>query len=222
MAERDGDFLTRWSRRKRGEPAPGDPETETADSPSGPPSARARAVSRQPDDAGETVDSDAGDPEVIAKLPDIDSMEESADFTAFLQAGVPEALRRRALRRLWRLNPVFAVLDGLNDYDEDFTAGGIIAENIKTIYKVGKGYLDDDDEDEPGDKPEDEAGDEVVEERPAESAEPGDPVEMAQVSQADPEATQVSPVDGDADSAPSRPVRGSALARRWGGSPEEV
>lgn len=234
MVERGEDgFLDRWSRRKRGEAAPGDPEIETPETAeasseplrpfggrSGPPSARARAASRKTDDAGEP--DDAGDPEVIAKLPAIDSLDESSDFTAFFQAGVPEALKRRALRRLWRLNPVFAVLDGLNDYDEDYSAGGIIAENIKTIYKVGKGYLDDDEDkpgDKPGDKPEDEAGAEVAEERLPESAQPGDPVEMAQVSQVEPESVPTPPGDGDAVPAASKPAPGSALARRWGGSP---
>ena len=243
MAERDEDgFLERWSRRKRGEPAPGAPEietTETAEVPSeparpsggrsGPPSARARAASRKPDDAGDPGDpDDIGDPEVIAKLPDIDSLDESSDFTAFLQDGVPEMIRRKALRRLWRLNPVFAVLDGLNDYDEDFSAGGIIAENIKTIYKVGKGYLDEDE-----DKDDTDTEAEVVEERAPDSEDPaepapgigqperGDPVEMALVSRVERESVPTSPTDGDAVPAPSKPARGSALARRWGRSSDK-
>ena len=133
MTKRDEDgFIERWSRRKRGESSDGDLGTEAAETP---------PLSEADPDTG---DPDAGDPEVIANLPDLDSLTEETDFTVFFQDGVPEAIRRQALRRLWRLNPVFANLDGLNDYDEDFSALGIIAENIKTIYKVGKGYLDDD------------------------------------------------------------------------------
>jgi len=54
---------------------------------------------------------------------------------------VPERLRRRALRQLWRLNPVLANLDGLNDYDGDFTNAATDAPGVKTAYQVGKGLL---------------------------------------------------------------------------------
>ncbi len=253
MAERDEDgFLERWSRRKRGEGSSGAPETETAEAApeaagpsggrSGPPPVRAHptAGDRPPSEA----DSDAGDPEVIAKLPDLDSLTEDSDFTAFLQDGVPDALRRQALRRLWRLNPIFANLDGLNDYDEDYSALGIVAENIKTIYKVGKGYLDED-EDEPegatedavaakpdaeiGGTAESETGDrEAVAESgshaapDSESPNPDDPVESTQVSRAAPESDATSPAIGDLESKSERRARGSALARRWGGSSDKA
>jgi len=53
-------------------------------------------------------------------LPAVDTLTEDSDFTRFMADGVPELLRKAALRKLWRSSPVFAVLDGLNDYDEDF------------------------------------------------------------------------------------------------------
>jgi hypothetical protein len=49
-------------------------------------------------------------------------LDAQSDFTPFMRAGVPPALRNQALRLLWRLDPALANLDGLNDYDEDFTA----------------------------------------------------------------------------------------------------
>ena len=52
---------------------------------------------------------------------DIDELEYDSDFTVFMNDKVPEKLRRMALRKLWRSNPILANLDGLNDYDEDFT-----------------------------------------------------------------------------------------------------
>jgi hypothetical protein len=148
------------------------------------------------------------------------------------------------LRRLWRLNPIFANLDGLNDYDEDYSALGMIAENIKTIYKVGKGYLDED-EDEPegatedavaakpdaeiGGTAESETGDrEAVAESgshaapDSESPNPDDPVESTQVSRAAPESDANSPAVGDLESKSERPARGSALARRWGRSSDKA
>lgn len=84
------------------------------------------------------------DEEVLAKydLPDPDTSELGMDVTGFMRKEIPEALRRRALRSLWRSNPVLAVLDGLNDYDEDFNAVTTGAEGVKTLYKVGKGMFD--------------------------------------------------------------------------------
>lgn len=67
---------------------------------------------------------------VIVDLPDIDSLDADSDFTVFLQKGVPEELQKLALRKLWRSNPVFANLDGLNDYDEDFTKITPLAEGL--------------------------------------------------------------------------------------------
>ena len=84
------------------------------------------------------------DEEVLAKydLPDPDTSELGMDITGFMRKEIPEALRRRALRSLWRSNPVLAVLDGLNDYDEDFNAVTTGAEGVKTLYQVGKGMFD--------------------------------------------------------------------------------
>lgn len=82
--------------------------------------------------------------EVLAKydLPDPDAIELGTDITGFMRKEIPEFLRRRALRALWRSNPVLAVLDGLNDYDEDYTDAAQVGSVMKTIYKVGQGFLD--------------------------------------------------------------------------------
>ena len=45
---------------------------------------------------------------------------QASDFSGFLSAGVSDALRQQALRKLFGL-PMCQVLDGLNDYDDDFT-----------------------------------------------------------------------------------------------------
>ena len=69
-----------------------------------------------------------------------------------MRNGVPAELRRLALRRLWRSNPVFANLDGLNDYDEDYSALGIVAEQVSSLFQPGKGMVDPEDEDEADDR----------------------------------------------------------------------
>ena len=60
-----------------------------------------------------------------------------------MKAGVPEFLRKRALRVLWRSNPVLANLDGLNDYDDDFRSPELTRKVIATGYKIGRGFLRD-------------------------------------------------------------------------------
>ncbi len=72
-------------------------------------------------------------------LPDPDTLTKGDDFAAFLRAAVPEALRRRALRRLWRSDPALACLDGLNDYDADYrvVSDGTL---MRTAYRAGQGY----------------------------------------------------------------------------------
>tara|TARA_B110000503_G_C7128053_1_gene405585 strand:- start:799 stop:1374 length:576 start_codon:yes stop_codon:yes gene_type:complete len=74
-------------------------------------------------------------------LPDPDSLVQGDDFKVFLSKAVPAHLRKRALRTLWRSNPVLACVDGLNDYDDDYLTGSFSQDPIKTTYQVGKGML---------------------------------------------------------------------------------
>jgi len=74
-------------------------------------------------------------------LPDPDSLVQGDDFKVFLSKAVPAHLRKRALRTLWRSNPVLACVDGLNDYDDDYLTGSFGQDPIKTTYQVGKGML---------------------------------------------------------------------------------
>ncbi len=75
------------------------------------------------------------------ELPDPDTMKQGDDFSAFMADTVPERLRRRALRQLWRSNPVLANLDNLVDYGEDYTDAALVVEHLQTAYQVGKGML---------------------------------------------------------------------------------
>lgn len=81
--------------------------------------------------------------EILEKLdlPNPDTLQQGDDFTAFMAKAVPEAIRRRALRTLWRSNPVLANVDLLVDYGEDFTDSAMVVENMQTAYQVGKGML---------------------------------------------------------------------------------
>ena len=139
MSDDRRSFISRWSRRKRATKEE-DESPSTADRQPPPSEAVAAAPAEPGGPAGDTAGDTAGD--AIADLPDVETLDESSDFTAFLREGVPDGLRRQALRRLWRLNPVFANVDGLNDYDEDFTNAATVVEGLKSAYRAGRGFVD--------------------------------------------------------------------------------
>ena len=125
----DKDFLSRWSRRKRegGEavPEPAPPPEPTVE-----------------------VPDERTDEEILAGLglKHPDALEPGDDIRGFMQAAVPDRLRRLALRQLWRTKPELAVLDGLVDYGEDYTDAAMVVANLQTAYRVGKGMLRDEPE----------------------------------------------------------------------------
>ena len=123
------DLLSSWSRRRAAVAA----EAEKED----------RAL--REDELAQEQDAlaDKSDEEILEllDLPDPDSLKVGDDFKAFMSKAVPEHLRKRALRKLWRSNPVLACVDGLNDYDDDYLAQGLGQGAIKTSYQVGKGML---------------------------------------------------------------------------------
>ncbi len=129
-------FLSRWSQRKAVETKRPTKE-ETTDS--------EMTVEMTPDPvaekAVEPVEETAADP-----LPDIESLGKDSDYTGFMKEGVPDQLRKLALRKLWQSDPAFAFRDGLDDYDEDFNLAEGIVEQIKTSYRAGSGYEEDDPE----------------------------------------------------------------------------
>jgi hypothetical protein len=231
MAEEDRKFLSRWSRRK-------EEAREGGDAPADDPSTAEHDSGAAKGEAADLPEAAPDEAEILARLPDIDSLDENSDFSAFLAEGVPAAIRRRALRKLWRLNPIFANLDGLNDYDEDFTDAANVVEGVKTIYKVGKGMFDKDAPPEvPQEAPQEVAAeastepDEDDQETP-ESAEAGSPDPADVPPPPDPTETSSAEVAGDADPAlasvtqhddapraqKSGRLPGSAARRRWGDS----
>ena len=103
----------------------------------------AREVEAARDPAPEVRTEERPEEEILAELglPDPDGLRPGDDFAAFMSRAVPEAIRRRALRRLWSSRPVLANLDGLVDYDQDFTGGGVASGTLATAYRVGRGLI---------------------------------------------------------------------------------
>ena len=130
--EGEGGFLSRWSARKnqiaKGGDVPDDvPAPEIAED----------AVIEDEEDAALT------DAELLKKydLPDPESVTEESGLEQFLNGkGLPGRVRQMALRRLWRLNPLFGVVDDMVEYGEDYTDAATVVEGMKTAYTVGKGY----------------------------------------------------------------------------------
>lgn len=83
------------------------------------------------------------DEEILAELdlPDPETLTKGDDFAAFMSRAVPEHIRKRALRKLWRSNPVLACVDGLNDYDDDYLTGSYGNAPVQSSYQIGKGLL---------------------------------------------------------------------------------
>ena len=102
-----------------------------------------RAAEKAKVEAQEAALAEKSDEDILAELnlPDPDSLAEGDDVRAFMEKAVPDRIRRRALRALWRTNPVLANVDGLVDYGEDFTDSATVIENLQTAYQVGKGML---------------------------------------------------------------------------------
>lgn len=104
-------FLARWSRLKRAEaPAAAPPGSQSAEEAS----------------AAQRADPTPAPPVDPATLPSLDDLRPSDTIEAFLQEGVPEALKQMALRKAWALDP--AIRDFIevaeNQYDWN-AAGGV-------------------------------------------------------------------------------------------------
>jgi len=145
--------LSRWSRlkRARGAEALGRDETVTQDGEvqGGQPRAALDEASQPSDGDAAATTSDAapcppGEPDEnetsILKI-DIEKLTYESDFTPFMKKGVPDEVRNEAMRKLWTSHPVFGIIDGLDDYCEDFSDAVWADPNLKTAYKVGRGFL---------------------------------------------------------------------------------
>lgn len=72
-------------------------------------------------------------------MPALETLSESSDYSGFLSAKVTEAVRKAALRKMFHL-PAFNVVDGLDDYAEDYTnfeaLGDIVTHDMKRMAKL--------------------------------------------------------------------------------------
>ena len=114
----DDSFVGRWARRK-GEARSGrDPDAEE-------PASEEEAAEQAAVEPPELTDAD---------MPSLDAIDEHTDMSGFLSPKVTEGLKKVALRKFFH-SPVFNIVDGLDDYDDDFTAfealGDIITSDMR-------------------------------------------------------------------------------------------
>lgn len=168
---KDDGFLDRWSKRKQAV------QDEVLDAVE--PETDAPALEPEPESDEEAIEVLRGrDPELAEKVSaiDIDTLTYDDDFSIFMNDKVPEFLRRKALSKLWLSSPILANVDGLNDYDDDFTdAGALIEAAQNALSRKERETAEQDTE---------------VEEATAEVEDdvPGEEPEIAQVVEEDPES----------------------------------
>jgi hypothetical protein len=122
-------LLARWSRRKL------EADKDIADSlPAGEQAAADNAAGLPAEQADAQVK-----PLTDADMPDLATLTEESDFSAFMSSGVSDELRNLALRKLFHA-PVFNIRDGFDDYDEDYTSfeklGCIVTSDMKHQVEV--------------------------------------------------------------------------------------
>ena len=94
-------FVSRWSRRKTDD--------------------KAHSEERPSSDAADGASTE-GSPEPAATdadMPPLESLGEDSDYSGFLSPEVSDKLRQTALRKLFH-GKAFNIVDGLDDYDDDF------------------------------------------------------------------------------------------------------
>lgn len=114
MTEPDN-FLSRWSRKKRGAVEEAAPAAGVAVGALTPAEATDGKSPVLPE--GKKATDVPFDP---ASLPSLDSIGAQTDVRVFLQAGVPADLTRAALRRAWTADPAILNFKGLQENDWDF------------------------------------------------------------------------------------------------------
>lgn len=123
-------FLGRWSRLKRSETA----DAKDAAKPEGM-AAEPPLPAPLPEEAPPPADLPPPD------LPPVEELSAGSDFTAFLKEGVPEELKRAALRKLWASDPLFSAAEALDLHMEDYSQP-MVSEAVQTAWKFGKGMVE--------------------------------------------------------------------------------
>lgn len=131
MADEKEGFLSRWSKRKQAKLS--NPDVDPDDE------VPAAELVEIDEEQLEAERSEAEANRLAAEAVDLEKVEYGFDFSIFMKRGVPDVLRKKALKKFFNSTPVLANLDGLNDYDEDFN--NPLHMVYKSSWDVGRGFL---------------------------------------------------------------------------------
>ena len=140
-----GGFLSRWSRRKLAAVAQAEAVVPVA----GESPAPLRSEAADPLSVVPAAPDGAASAEMLAGaaaeagLPPVESLSLSSDFAAFLKDEVSEALRRKALHKLFS-DPHFNQMDGLDIYIDDYSRPDPIPPEILAKLQHAREWLADD------------------------------------------------------------------------------
>jgi|AntRauTorcE11898_2_1112593.scaffolds.fasta_scaffold24250_2 uncharacterized protein (DUF2336 family) len=101
-------FLSRWSKRKQGQPLDDSPAAAETQAPATPASMQ--------ENLQEVADKELTD----ADMPELDSLKDDSDVSMFFAEGVSRALKQQALRKLFH-QPGFNTISELDEYAEDYS-----------------------------------------------------------------------------------------------------
>jgi Protein of unknown function (DUF3306) len=145
MAERDDDFLSRWSRRKvavkQGVPVVPEPPVVV-------PAPPAQAEVSKPVEKPRS-------PEVQAPpaptLEDVAQLTKESDFSRFVAPDVDPGVKNAAMKKLFATDPHFNVMDGLDTYIDDYNKYEPIPKSMlrQMVNARALGLIDDELEEQP-------------------------------------------------------------------------
>ena len=139
--DQEGGFLQRWSKRKAAikneNPALADDESLDDQN-------QALAAEEKPEASLEAAEDDLTDEDLCTKyeLTHPDQCEDPEQLDDFFNRPLPDRLKQLAMRRMWRLNPLFRFADEMVEYGENYTDAATVLPDMQSAYKVGKGYFD--------------------------------------------------------------------------------
>lgn len=218
--EGDG-FLTRWSRLKREAAEPIKPSKPAAPAPD---------EGKETTEATAAVDPTSFDPATLEiPLPSLEDLKPGDTLVAFMQKGVPEALRNAAMRKMWALDPMVRdfrseALDYAYDWN---TPGGVpgsgplgpedrVEEMVEALFRPATPV--------PEPEPEPtiaeltpETGQEVTEVQVIVQVDPPEPVRLG-----GPSETEIVPEAQPANDAADEPETEPVARRRHGGAMPQV
>jgi len=139
VSREDESRLGRWARLKAEARASERVVEAAPETPPPPPAALEAPLPVASDAPPEKRDA----PTEKVELPPIESLTNESDFSLFMRGGVPDGLRKAALRKLWLADAHFAQIDISECHSIDFNAVPTFPEGLKnTIYRAGKGMVE--------------------------------------------------------------------------------